>query len=334
MNKLIEALEKSGLNLQLESAGGDNHGTQDTDFIDMFTVVEEGRKKKSSYDTRRPVVPKVNKGVGSRKVIGPSVVSQRRSLQSVNETSDIERSSNPVGGVQSPVDVMDSPTNNFVDVSGIESTQGESPVGDCIKEEHNSLLSDPLQSNPIADVTEMQVESPIGDIRREEHDESTKVTVDMEQVSLQTAFSIEGVAHENVDYAIVVDEQVETHVQGAALVESVARGTLRESNDIAKGSVKSQNAPDSIVRGTTGESADVTKGNVKSQGCESSERNDDDFEDIMDVACDIKAFAITNTYKRRKRPELSNVSIEPPFSSLKTRGQKAMFQCCCWYPFT
>ncbi|KAJ8574404.1 hypothetical protein K7X08_026209 [Anisodus acutangulus] len=98
--------------------------------------------------------------------------------------------------------------------------------------------------------------------------------------------------------------------------ESVAHSTPGESADIAEGSVKFQNAPNSVARDTSGEFADVDEGSVQSQGGESSKGSDDDFEDIMDVASfgvdvayDIETHAVTKTYKRWKRPKLSNVTI-------------------------
>ncbi|KAJ8570233.1 hypothetical protein K7X08_006810 [Anisodus acutangulus] len=168
INKLIEALEKSGLNFQFESVAGDNHGTQDTDFVDLSTPIEE---------------------------------------------------------------------------------------------EHPLVVCNPLTGETI-------------------------------------------------------------------VPESVAHGTPRESADFAEGSVKSQNASNSVVQGTLVEYADVVEGSVQFQGGQSSEEIDDDFGDIMDVAssvlnmaCHIVTYVVTMTYKQRKRPELSNVTIQPSFSSLKTRGQ-------------
>ncbi|KAJ8573390.1 hypothetical protein K7X08_009901 [Anisodus acutangulus] len=147
-----------------------------------------------------------------------------------------------------------------------------------MREEHDSLLPDAHQSNPDTDVSEIQVEFPIGDVRREDRDELINVAAETEQVSQQAAFSAN---------------------------DTVAQGTLVESDDVGEWS-------------------------VQSQGGESSEERDDDFVDIMDVASstvdmtsDIVTPAATKTYKQRKKSELSNINIRPPSSSLKTMGQRA-----------
>ncbi|KAJ8528362.1 hypothetical protein K7X08_022054 [Anisodus acutangulus] len=194
---------------------------------------------------------RIIKKTGSRKkLIGPSVGSHKKLLrsQSVNETSDIERSPDLVGGVQSPVDVVDSSPNDF----GGEDFDGVDFGGED------------FDGVDFGDVSEMQVESPVGDDRREVHDESINVAAETEQVSQQTAFSADGedhieeVAHENVDCATAIDEQ-----------------TIVVYTDVV--------AEHPLVD-TPVESADVVEGSVQSQGDESTEESDDDFDDIMDVA--------------------------------------------------
>ncbi|KAJ8533638.1 hypothetical protein K7X08_006962 [Anisodus acutangulus] len=214
---------------------------------------------------------------------------------------------------------IDSPKSIVVaDIRGIESTQGEFPLGECTRKEHDSLLSDALQSNPGTDVSEMQVESLVGDVRREEHDESINVATEMEKVSQQAAFCANG------EYPI--DEQTIVIYS-----DVIAEHLILVCNPFTNKTVVPESvARDTVAQGTPVESDNVNEGSVQFQCGKSSEENDDDFVDIMDItssvvdmACDIGTPAATKTYKRRKMPELSNVNIRPPISSLKTRGQRA-----------
>ncbi|KAJ8538079.1 hypothetical protein K7X08_014619 [Anisodus acutangulus] len=150
------------------------------------------------------------------------------------------------------------------------------------------------------------------DVRREEHDESINVAAGTEQVSQQDVFSADG--EDPIDeQAIVIYSNVivEHHIlvcnpltDETVVPESVAQGTPRESADIAEGSVNSQNALDTVAQGTPNKFNDVSKGSVQFQSGESSEENDDDFADIMDIVAsavdmtyDIGTPAATKTYK-------------------------------------
>ncbi|KAJ8573249.1 hypothetical protein K7X08_009760 [Anisodus acutangulus] len=213
-----------------------------------------------------------------------------------------------------PVDVMDSPTNNF----GGEGFDGVDFGGSM-----TGVVLDDIAGASTEQVDDEVVLSPTN---------IAKDRVDGGATEVDGKDLID--KHDIVVYTDVIAEHpiiVCNPLTGETVVpESVTRGAPKESTDIAEGSVKSQNAPDMIAHDTQVESDDVGKESVQSQGGESSEKSDDDFTDMMniassavDMACDIGTPPAMKTYKLRKRLELSNVNIRPPISSLNTRGQRA-----------
>ncbi|KAJ8537079.1 hypothetical protein K7X08_035480 [Anisodus acutangulus] len=144
MNKLIEAFEKAGLNFQFESVAGDNDGTEDIDFVDFSTLVEEGRKKKIRSYTRALLF---------KRIIKESVL-LRRSLDHLLDHKEDYCSHHMLMRLlilndhlifKVKIDVVDSPPNDFggEDFDGVDFGGGaiEVMLDDVVQVDNEVVLS-------------------------------------------------------------------------------------------------------------------------------------------------------------------------------------------------